>query len=214
MISLIDEAKRKCEEISSEKGKCGLPIKREDAISILMSFDQDNQDKNHYLMSEAIMRGLAKNFGEDEDYWGMLGLLHDVDWALTKNDIKNHLTIAPKILREKGFSEDFVEIIVSHGYGFDCADLKDKVRSRKIEHSLAASETITGIIYAYALMRGGKVDDMEVKGLKKKFKDKAFAAGCNREIIKEIEKTGINLEEFFRISIDSVRDIKEIIGLN
>jgi len=83
----------------------------------------------------------------------------------------------------------------------------------KVEHCLASAETMTGIIYAYALMRDKRISDMELKGLKKKFKDKAFAQNCNREIIREIEKTGLTLDEFFQISIDALKNIKSEIGL-
>lgn len=191
-----------------------LPISREQAIEQLKKYDQQDSDMNHYLESEAIMRALAKKFGEDEEYWGMLGLLHDVDWALTRENVSEHLTKAPEILKEAGFDEEFIEIVLSHGYGHDILpQWKDKERTKKIEHALAASETITGIIYAYALMRGGKIEDMKAKGLKKKFKDKSFAANCNREIIREIEKTGLELSEFFEISINAMKSIKEEIGL-
>ncbi len=191
-----------------------LPISREQAIELLKKFPQADSDMNHYLESEAIMKSLAKKIGEDENYWGMLGLLHDVDWALTKNNSKEHLTKAPKILKEAGFDNEFIEIILSHGYGWDCAGLSEKKRSRKIEYALAASETLTGIIHAYALMRGGKISDMEAKGLKKKFKDKAFAAGCRREIIEEIENLGISMEEFFEIAIEGIKNIKDQVKLN
>ena len=190
-----------------------LPISRAQAIELFQSFPQAQSDFNHYLESEAVMRELALKLGEDIEYWGMLGLLHDVDWALTKNDTKSHLTKAPEILKQAGFDKEFIEIILSHGYGFDCAGLKDKKRSQKIEYALAASETITGLVYAYALMRGARISDMETKGLKKKFKDKAFAAGCNREIIKEIELIGISLDEFFEIAIEGIKKIKDDIGL-
>ncbi len=144
---------------------------------------------NHYLESEAIMRGLAQHFNEDVDYWGMLGLLHDVDWALTRENPSEHLTKTPEILKEAGFDDEFIEIILSHGWGHEILpQWKDKAREKKVEHALAAAETMTGIIYAYALMRGKRISDMEVKGLKKKFKDKAFAQNCNRKIIHEIEK--------------------------
>jgi len=190
-----------------------LPISREKAIELLKSWPQIESDFNHYLESEVVMKELAKKLGEDEEYWGMLGLLHDVDWAIAKNNTKEHLTKAPGILKKAGFDSDFINIIISHGYGFDCAGLKDKIRTKKIEHALAASETITGLIYAYALMRGRKISDMEVKGLKKKFQDRAFAAGCDREIIKEIEQVGISLEEFFKIAIEGIKKIKGDIGL-
>lgn len=192
-----------------------LPISREKAIELLKKFPQQESDMNHYLESEAIMKGLAKRFEEDEQYWGMVGLLHDVDWSLTRENIPEHLGKAPEILKKAGFDEEFIEIILSHGYGHEILpQWKDKKRTKKIEHALAASETMTGIIYAYALLRGKKISDMEVKGLKKKFKDKKFAEACDREIIKEIESTGLDLNEFFEIAIATIKNIKENIGLN
>lgn len=191
-----------------------LPITREQAVEYLKKFDQKESEWNHYLESEAIMRGVAERLGEDVDYLGMLGLLHDIDWAETRDDVSKHLTKAPEMLKELGFDDEFIDIVVSHGYGFDCAGLKDKKRTEKVQHALAACETLTGIIYAYALMRGKIIRDMEVKGLKKKFKDKAFAANCDREIVREIEKTGLELSEFFQIAIDSLKEIKGEIGLS
>lgn len=192
-----------------------VPITREQAIELLKKHNspEDKADWNHFLESEAIMRGVALHFGEDAEYWGMLGLLHDIDWGLTKSNSVEHLTKAPLILQEAGFDEEFIGSIVSHGCGFECAGLKDKKREGRIQHALAASETLTGLINAYALMRGKKISDMEVSGLKKKFKDKTFAAGCNREIILEIEKTGLSLDEFFKIAIESFKNIKSDIGL-
>jgi hypothetical protein len=191
-----------------------LPITREKAIEILKSMDQKESDINHYLESEAIMRELAERLGADVEYWGMLGLLHDIDWAKTRDNTKEHLTKAPEMLKELGFDKEFIDIVVSHGYGFDCAYLKDKKRTKRVEFALAASETITGLIYAYALMRDKKISDMKVKGLKKKFKDKTFAAGCDREIIKEAENLGISLDEFFEIGIEALKKIKYGIGLD
>lgn len=192
-----------------------LPIKREKAIEFLKSQKPEEFDFIHYLMSEAVMREVAKKLGEDQDYYGMLGLLHDVDWTLTKNDIKTHLTKAPEILKNLGFDDNFIETVLSHGYGFEeLPELKDKTRTKKIEWALAASETLTGLIYAYALMRDKRVTDMKVKGLRKKFKDRKFAAGCNRKIISEIEKTGISLDELFECAIEATKKIKDEIGLN
>jgi len=192
-----------------------LPITREQAIELLKKYnkEEDKSDWNHYLESEAIMKELAVELGEDSEYWAMLGLLHDVDWGVTKENTEEHLTKAPEILKESGFDQEFIDNVVSHGCGFECAGLKDEKRTKKVEFALAASETLTGLIYAYALMRGGKVSDMEVKGLKKKFKDKRFAENCSRDIIKEIENVGISLDEFFELSIKAVKNIKEDIGL-
>ena len=191
-----------------------LPIDREGAIELLKTMPQEEANWNHYLESEAIMKFLAEKLGEDVEYWSMLGLLHDVDWELTKNDWTGHCIKAVEILKEKGFDEEFIENLQSHGYGYDeIPSLKDKKRTTKIQHALIASETLTGLIYAYALMRGRKIRDMEVKGLKKKFKDKKFAENCKRELIREIEEAGLTLDEFFELSINAIKSIKDEIGL-
>ena len=190
-----------------------LPLSRSEALDLVKKYNSDERDIVHYLESEAVLRAIARRLGEDEAYYGMLGLLHDVDWGLTKDNPVTHLTKMPKILSDAGFDETFIHIILSHGYGFDCADLLHKKRTEKIEHALAAGETITGLIHAYALMRGKKISEMDAKGLLKKYKDKRFAQGCDREIIAEIEHVGIPLEEFFKIAIEAISGIKEEVGL-
>lgn len=191
-----------------------LPITRNDAIELLRSLPQFDSDMNHYLETEAIMKSLAKRFGEDVEYWGMVGLLHDVDWALTRNDLNGHCIKAVELLKGRGFDDNFIRIVQSHGYGHDeIPALKEKQRTEKIEHALAAAETLTGIIYAYALMRNKRISDMDAKGLKKKFKDKGFAENCNRELVREIESAGLALDEFFELSINALKEIKEEIGL-
>ncbi len=192
-----------------------LPLTRNQAIELLRKYNShgDKSDWDHFLESEAIMGELAKKLGEDEEKWQMLGLLHDIDWGITKNNTSEHLTKAPQILKEAGFDKTFINNIVSHGCGFECANLKDKKRTKKEEFALAASETLAGLINAYVLMRGKKISDMETIGLKKKFKDSRFAAGCNRDIIKECENLGISLDEFLQIGIDAMKKIKNDIGL-
>ncbi len=192
--------------------KMNLPISREQAVELVKKYNEDERDFIHYLESEAVMKEVAKHLGENVEYYGMLGLLHDIDWGITKNNPKTHLTKMPEILKEYGFDNEFIKIILSHGYGFECSNLLDKKRTQKIEHILAASETITGLVHAYALMRGKNISNMDVSGLKKKFKDKRFAEGCNREIIKEIEQI-IPLEIFFKLAIDGIKKIKKEIGL-
>ena len=191
-----------------------LPISREKAWELVKKHNSDEADLKHYLESEAVMRQLAEHLHEDEDYWAMLGLLHDIDWGITKDNVSTHLTKAPEILKRAGFDEEFIEALVSHGHGFEeLPHLADKRRTKKIEYALAASETITGLIHAYALMRGGRVSDMEAKGLLKKFKDKTFAAKVERKIILECEALGLTLEEFFTIAIEGIKKIKERVGL-
>jgi len=190
-----------------------LPMTREQAWELVKKHNSHEQDLIHYLESEAIMRELAKKLGEDEEYWGMLGLVHDIDWGLTKEDVSTHLTKAPEILKEAGFDQEFIDVVISHGHGFDVAGLKDKKRTEKIQHALAASETLTGLIHTYALMRGKKISDMQAKGVKKKFKDKTFAAKVSREVIRESENLGLTLEEFFEVGIEGIKKIANDVGL-
>jgi hypothetical protein len=191
-----------------------LPITRKEAINLLKSMPQNESDWNHYLETEAIMIALAENLGEDAEYWSMIGILHDVDWALTRDNREEHCIKAVEILKDKGFDTNFIETVQSHGYGCEeIPALKNKKRTEKIEYALACAETVTGLIYAYALMRERKISDMDVRGLRKKFKDKKFAANCNREIIRECEKIGLSLNEFFELSIEAMKKIKAKIGL-
>ena len=191
-----------------------LPITRNEAIQLLKSMDQQIPDMNHYLETEAIMEALAERFGEDTAYWGLIGLLHDVDWALTRDDRKEHCIKVVEILKSKGFDDKFIQIVQSHAYRYHAIPaLSGKQRTEKIEHALVAAETLTGIIYAYALIRGRKISGMDATGLKKRFKENKFAEKCDRELVREIEKTGMTLDEFFGLSINAFKKIKEEIGL-
>jgi len=162
------------------------------------------------------MRGLAKHFGQDEEQWGILGLLHDIDFDKTKDDPVNHCVVARDILRDAGVSLEAIEIICSHAWGTECGggNLKDKKRTKGIEHLLVAAETITGLIYATALMNPEKrLSNVKVKSIKKKYKSKAFARNCNREFIAEVEYTGLSLEEFFNIALRAMQEISDELGL-
>lgn len=201
-------------ELKERKNHTKLPISRDEALKFLKKYTKKTANLHHYFESEAVMRALARYLGEDQEYFGMLGLLHDIDWEITESDTTKHLTKAPELLKEIGFDEEFINIILSHGYGCDCAGLKDKKRAHKIEYALACSETVTGLIYATALMRPNKIDDLTVKSVQKKMKDKKFAANVDREIIKECEKIGVSLDKFLEIAINAMKDIASDIGLN
>src|SRR3989344_8525754 len=109
-----------------------LPISYEQAWELIKKYNSERSDLNHYLESGAVMKELAKHLGEDEKYWEMLGLLHDVDWGITKDDVSTHLTKMPQILKEAGFDDEFIETILSHGYGFhELPHLADKTRTQK-----------------------------------------------------------------------------------
>jgi len=159
------------------------------------------------------MKFLAEKLSEDKDTWGMLGLLHDLDWELTKNNLTQHTIKTKELLKQEKFKEDFIEVILSHNYGWEGGPLENKKRTQKIEYALACAETVTGLVNAYALMKDKKISDMKLKGLKKKFKDKNFARAIDRKIILECENIGLDIDEFLQLSIDAVKEIKEQVGL-
>jgi len=191
-----------------------LGLNYDQAQKLVDQYITDEKTKFHLLESEIIMRALAKHFGEDEEKWGIVGLLHDIDWDLTKDNIKEHTVKAQDILKQAGATDFLINTIVSHAYGSDCGDYKGRERSSRIEHALAAAETATGIIFAAALMQPDKrLSSVKPSSLKKKFKDKRFAANCNREIILECEKIGLSLDEFLEISLDAMKGTAGEIGL-
>ena len=154
------------------------------------------------------MRWYAKElgYGEDEEFWGQVGLLHDIDFELYP---EQHCVKAPELLREAGVGEDMIHAIVSHGYGI-CVDVAPKHEMEKV---LFAADELTGLIGAAAKMRPSKsVMDMEVSSLKKKFKDKKFAAGCSRDVIKQgAEQLGWTLEELMEKTILAMRSCESSI---
>lgn len=154
-------------------------LKREDALELLRKYNKDTFHIYHGLIVEGTMRWFAKElgYGEDEDYWGITGLLHDIDFELYPEE---HCQKAPELLREGGCGEDMIYSICSHGYKI-CCDIEPKHEMEKVLYTI---DELTGLIGAAAKMRPSKsVTDMTLKSLKKKFKDKRFAAGCSRDTI-------------------------------
>ncbi|MFA5813967.1 MAG: lysine--tRNA ligase [Patescibacteria group bacterium] len=190
-----------------------LPMSRDEAWKLVKKYNKKQANLNHYLESEAVMRKLAERLGKDIELWGMLGLLHDIDWEETEDDSVNHLTKAPEMLKQAGFDDNFINTVISHGYGFECAGLQNKKRGSDVEYALACAETVTGLIYATALMRPDKIAALEAKSVKKKFKDKSFSAKVDREVIRECEKLGLELDEFLNLAIEAMRGIAGEIGL-
>ncbi len=181
-------------------------ITRTQALELLKKYNKEPFHIQHALTVEGVMRWYAKNlgFGEEEDYWGITGLLHDIDFELYPQE---HCLKAPELLKEGGVSEDMIYSICSHGYGI-CCDLEPKEEMEKV---LFAADELTGLIWSAALMRPSKsVMDMEVKSLKKKYKDKRFAAGCSREVISAgAERLGWDLETLFEKTILAMRSCEE-----
>ena len=162
----------------------------------------------HSIASEAVMRAVALRLGEDQNKWGTAGLLHDIDIELTNSDLKIHALKAVEILDEKGYSPDIIEAIKMHN-----EEAAGSVRSQKFHHALAASETITGLIFATALVYPDKkLSSVKAKSIIKRMKEKIFAASVKRENIMECEKTDIPLDEFAEISLKAMQEISSELG--
>jgi uncharacterized protein len=188
-----------------------LPISRDEAWELVLEHNQEQVNLNHFLETEAVMRELAKRLQADPEEWGLIGLLHDLDWEETQTDSARHTLRTCEILSAKGFPEDVLYTIKAHNNEYLKEDFSPK---SKRDYALRCGETITGLIYAVALVRPSKkVADVKVKSIKKKFKDKSFAANCRREVISECEKLGLTLEEFMELSLAAFQPIAGEIGL-
>ena len=183
-----------------------VTLTRQQALELLRKYNKEEFHILHGLTVEGVMRWYAKEQGykEEEEYWGQVGLLHDIDFELYPEE---HCKKAPELLQEAGVSQEMIRSICSHGYGL-CSDVKPEHEMEKI---LFAADELTGLIWAAAKMRPSKsVMDMEVSSLKKKFKDKRFAAGCSRDVIKEgAEGLGWTLEELMEKTILAMRSCEE-----
>lgn len=179
-------------------------MEREKALEILKKYNKEPFHLLHGLTVEGVMRYFAKENGEDEEYWGMIGLLHDVDFEMYPNE---HCKKCIEILKNENVPEDMIHSICSHGYGL-CSDVKPEKFMEKI---LFATDELTGLIGALNKMRPSHSSkDLEVSSLKKKFKDKKFAEGCSREVIKQgAEMLGWDLNELFEKTILAMRDCED-----
>lgn len=181
---------------------------RDKAFKLLKEYNSSPSLIKHALAVEGVMRYFAKKAGEDEEYWGTVGLLHDIDYEKYPEE---HCKKAIDILRDNNYSEDFIRSITSHGYGI-VSDEKPNLYMEKVLYSI---DELTGLITATALMRPSKsVMDLEVKSVKKKFKDKGFAASIDRNIIRNgSEMLEITLEELIEETISGMREIHEALEL-
>ncbi len=197
-----DNAKSAKKEAGSKTPAKKSSISREQALELLKKYNKEPFHIQHALTVEGVMRWFAKElgYGEEEEFWGITGLLHDIDFELYPEE---HCKKALELLRGAGVSEDMIYAVCSHGYGI-CSEEEPKLEMEKV---LFASDELTGLIWSCALMRPSKSTmDLEVKSLKKKFKDKRFAAGCSRDIIAQgAERLGWELDELFDKTIKAMR---------
>ena len=183
-------------------------LTREQALALLREYNRESFHIQHALTVEGVMRWFANElgYGADADFWAMVGLLHDIDF---ENWPQEHCAKAPELLRPAGVGEEMIHAICSHGYGI-CSDVEPEHPMEKV---LFAADELTGLIGAAALMRPSKsVMDMEVSSIKKKFKDKKFAAGCSREVIQQgAERLGWELPVLFEKTLAAMQSCEEAI---
>ena len=173
---------------------------RETAVMLLKKYNQEEFHLRHAVTVEAVMRYFAEKRGEDVELWGLAGLLHDVDFEKYPDE---HCKKAPELLAEIDAEEELVHAVCSHGYGI-CVDIEPVHEMEKV---LFACDELTGLVGAAARMRPSKsCTDMELSSLKKKFKDKRFAAGCSRDIIRTgAEQLGWELEKLMQMTLDAMK---------
>jgi putative nucleotidyltransferase with HDIG domain len=181
---------------------------REQTFELLKEFNKNEALIKHALTVEAVMRYCARKRGEDEEKWGVIGLIHDLDYEQYPAE---HCKKTPEILRQHNWPEDYIHAVVSHGWGL-CSDVEPKT---DLEKTLYAIDELTGLVTATALVRPSRsVLDMEVSSVKKKWKDKRFAAGVNRQVIeKGAAMLGVDLWSLVADTIEGMKTVAADIGL-
>lgn len=181
---------------------------RQQALELLKEYNKSESLVKHALSVEAVMRHFAQINNEDIEKWGIVGLLHDIDYEMYPNE---HCTKAREILEKAGYGEEYIHAIQSHGYGL-CIDVEP---TQKMEKILYTIDELTGLITATALMRPSKsILDMEAKSVKKKWKQKSFAAGVNREVIKNgADKLGMDINTIISETLLGMQNVAQEIGL-
>ncbi len=182
---------------------------RGDAYALLTEYNRNDRLIKHGLAVEAVMRHMARKLGHDEEKWGVIGLVHDLDYEKYPEE---HCRKTGEILRAHDWPEDYIHAVLSHGWGI-CTDVEPEHEMEKV---LYAIDELTGLIIAVALVRPSKsLMDLKVKSVKKKWKDRSFAAGADRDVIeKGAEKLGIELSELIEDTIAGMRDVAPQIGLD
>ena len=186
----------------------GAVLNREEALTLVKKHVSKRNVIYHMLAVEAIMRSVAKHFGEDEDKWGLIGILHDVDYEKTEATPEKHSLLAEEVL--KGFVPDeIIKAIKTHNFKHTGV-----MPETRMEKALIASDAISGLLVACALvMPSKKLADVKVESVAKKFKDKDFARGAERERILVCEEIGIPREKFFEIALNALKSVAAEIGL-
>jgi len=183
-------------------------VTREEALDSVRANVENKNLIKHMLASEAIMRALARRFGEDEEEWGLTGLLHDIDLELVNDDMREHSKLGADLARELGASEAMVHAILSHN------EAHGVLLETRLDKALFCVDPLTGLIIAAALVRPDKkLAGLEAKSVMKKFKEKGFAAGANREQISKCSQIGLELDDFIELGVGAMKGIADDLGL-
>lgn len=184
-------------------------MNRDEAYKLMTDMIQNQNLRKHALAVEAIMRTLAKHFDEDEEEWGIVGLLHDADYEVTNKDPQKHTLVISEKLKNMGISDRIINAIQAH------SDVIKPNRENTLEKAIFAVDELSGLIIAVALVRPDKkLASVKVESVLKKFKEKSFAAGAKRENILTCEKElGIPLRDFVGIGLGAMQDISDNLGL-
>jgi putative nucleotidyltransferase with HDIG domain len=183
-------------------------VTREEALDSVRANIENKNTLKHMLATEAIMRALAKRFGEDEEEWGLAGLLHDIDLELTEGDMSTHSRLGADLARELGASEAMAHAILCHNQAHGIP------LETRLDKALFCADPLTGLITAAALVRPDKkLAGVEAKSVGKRFKEKSFAAGANREQIARCAELGLELEEFIGVGLAAMKGIAPSLGL-
>jgi putative nucleotidyltransferase with HDIG domain len=181
---------------------------REEALELFRKYNKTESLYKHALSVEAVMRYLARKNGEDEEMWGVVGLIHDLDYEMYP---EQHCTMTEKIMREEGWPEEYIRAVISHGYGI-CSDIEPQ---SLLEKTLFAIDELTGLVTTSALVRPSRsVLDMEARSVRKKWTDKRFAAGVDRSVIEQgAARLGVDLNDLITDTIAGMREAADEIGL-
>jgi putative nucleotidyltransferase with HDIG domain len=183
-------------------------VTREEALDSVRANIENKNTLKHMLATEAIMRALAKRFGEDEEEWGLAGLLHDIDLELTEGDMSTHSRLGADLARELGASEAMAHAILCHNQAHGIP------LETRLDKALYCADPLTGLITAAALVRPDKkLAGVEAKSVGKRFKEKSFAAGANREQIAKCSDLGLELDEFLVLGLEAMKKIAPSLGL-
>ena len=184
-----------------------MTMTRQDAEALLFEYTKTDSLRKHALAVEAAMRAYAKKFGDDEDRWGEVGLLHDFDYEMYPQ-FPDHPMKGSEILKEKGYSEEIRQAILGH------VPATNVPRATRMAKTLFACDELCGFIIACAMVRPNKLADLEASSVKKKLKDKAFARAVNREDIRRsAEEMELNFDEHIQFVVDALRGVREQLGL-